>query len=349
MSDLDTQGLCSPHDGLADHLQWHVLAIEIWLLDLSGFINMLGSHGSCDLVAYVLVAWLQHCFIQEVGSRGGFHNEVEGIVLVLGDGEMHSSFESLVVIGISSLQAFFMDIHHGTSLMSTLKDNSISSTFRACIHSCLDKGVKGWLVARSSICSFCIAHSTFILALCFHLGLIQPSTFSFFMCKCGHRLNALNSLPIWSSTNSHTWCHPQCHVCLHLKEWACYMERTMVLLYVRSFVTSQFLHDPKRVKFSLSMWWLLIGRKKQWFQMSSINQQVQLWNLMPLLKFANIKGFMKGTILFWWSWRCMMLLGVIWIVSLRRVLVFSMIDNWEVIYPCFFAFNSLNNVLVLFF
>jgi hypothetical protein len=27
-----------------------------------------------------------------------------------------------------------------------------------------------------------------------------------------------------------------------------------------------------------------------------------------------------------------MLLGVIWIVSLRRVLVFSMIDNWEVIY-----------------
>jgi hypothetical protein len=31
--------------------------------------------------------------------------------------------------------------------------------------------------------------------------------------------------------------------------------------------------------------------------------------------------------------------GVIWIVSLESVLVFSTIDNWEVIYLCLFAFN----------
>jgi len=35
-------------------------------------------------------------------------------------------------------------------------------------------------------------HSTFTLALCFHFGLIQPSTFSFFMCECGHELDAFN-------------------------------------------------------------------------------------------------------------------------------------------------------------
>ncbi len=31
------------------------------------------------------------------------------------------------------------------------------------------------------------------------------------------------------------------------------------------------------------------------------------------------------------------------------VLVFSMIDDWEVIYPCLFVFNFSNGVLVLLF
>jgi hypothetical protein len=41
---------------------------------------------------------------------------------------MHPSFESLVVIGTPSLQVSLMDIHHDTSLMSILEDDSISST-----------------------------------------------------------------------------------------------------------------------------------------------------------------------------------------------------------------------------
>jgi hypothetical protein len=42
-------------------------------------------------------------------------------------------------------------------------------------------------------------------------------------------------------------------------------------------------------------------------------------------------------------------LGVIWIVSLGNVLVFSMIDDQEVISPCPFTFNFLNRMLVLLF
>jgi hypothetical protein len=40
-------------------------------------------------------------------------------------------------------------------------------------------------------------------------------------------------------------------------------------------------------------------------------------------------------------------LGVIWIVSLGSVFVFSMTDDQEVIYLCLFAFNFSDNVLVL--
>jgi hypothetical protein len=77
------------------------------------------------------------------------------------------------------------------------------------------------------------------------------------------------------------------------------------------------------------MWWWLTQCKRRWFQVSLIHQQVQLWNLIPLLKSTNIKGFMRGTTH----------LGMIWIVSSRNVLVFSTINNWEVIYSCLFAIN----------
>jgi hypothetical protein len=50
-----------------------------------------------------------------------------------------------------------------------LKNNSIFWAFRTCIHSYLGKGL--WLIIMSSICSFCIAHSTFISKLHFHLAL----------------------------------------------------------------------------------------------------------------------------------------------------------------------------------
>jgi len=39
-------------------------------------------------------------------------------------------------------------------------------------------------------------------------------------------------------------------------------------------------------------------------------------------------------------------LGMIWIVSLRNVPIFSTIDDWKVIYPCLFAFNFLGNVSI---
>jgi hypothetical protein len=70
---------------------------------------------------------------------------------------------------------------------------------------------------------------------------------------------------------------------------------------------------------------------------------------MSLLKSTNIEGFMKGIILFWWTWRCTMHPNMIWIILLRNVFVFSTIDDQEVIYPCFFTFDFSNNVLVLFF
>jgi hypothetical protein len=42
-------------------------------------------------------------------------------------------------------------------------------------------------------------------------------------------------------------------------------------------------------------------------------------------------------------------LGMIWIISLKSVPIFSTIDDQEIIYPCFFAFNFLGNMLILLF
>ncbi len=86
--------------------------------------------------------------------------------------EMHPSFESSVVTNNPSLHIFFMEVHHDTSFRSILEDDSISLAFRARICFCSSKGVGLWLIARPFICSFYIAQSTFILALCFCLSLI---------------------------------------------------------------------------------------------------------------------------------------------------------------------------------
>jgi len=71
--------------------------------------------------------------------------------------------------------------------------------------------------------------------------------------------------------------------------------------------------------------------------------------LNAIVKIRKYKGFMRGTILFQLPWRCTTPLGMIWIVSLKSVLVFCMIDTQKVIYPCLFAFNFSNNMLVLLF
>ncbi len=83
MLDLDAHGLRCPHDGFADRLQRHVLAIRIRLLDLGDLVNVLGRHGARDLVARVPTPGLQaRCFLQKVGCGRGFHHEIEGVVLV---------------------------------------------------------------------------------------------------------------------------------------------------------------------------------------------------------------------------------------------------------------------------
>jgi len=103
----------------------------------------------------------------------------------------------------------------------------------------------------------------------------------------------------------------------------------------------------ERTKSSLSMWWLLIRCRRQWLWMSLLDQHVQLWNLMPLLRFVSIESIMRGTILFQWPWRCMVHSSVIWIVSFGSVFVFFTIDNQEVIYLYLFAFNFLGSILIL--
>jgi hypothetical protein len=166
---------------------------------------------------------------------------------------MHCSFENLIVTNTPSLHASFVDIHHNTSLRFILENDSISSTSKGHIHFFFSKGIGLWLVAKPFIYWFCITHSTFILALHFYLNLILSSTFnSFHMWMCtqvGRIWHSLNSLHVWKLTDSHTWCHLKCHVCPCSREWTCCMERVVVCPYVKSFITSQFLHDPRGPSF----------------------------------------------------------------------------------------------------
>jgi hypothetical protein len=83
-----------------------------------------------------------------------------------------------------------MDIHHDTSFRFILEDDAISLASRARVYSCLGKGAVLWVIIKLSICSFHIAHFTFISTSHFCLNLIQPSAVNFFTCECGHGLNA---------------------------------------------------------------------------------------------------------------------------------------------------------------
>ncbi len=104
--------------------------------------------------------------------------------------DMHSFFESVVVIGTLGLQAYLIDIHHDTYCRSILEGDSIPLMSKTCIRSCSGKGAGLWLVVRPSVCSFCITRFTFTSALCFRSNLSQPSASSFFTCECGHGLDA---------------------------------------------------------------------------------------------------------------------------------------------------------------
>jgi hypothetical protein len=65
--------------------------------------------------------------------------------------------------------------------------------------------------------------------------------------------------------------------------------------------------------------------------------------------YERVEGFMKGTNLFQWQWRCTMNPNMIWIISFRNMLIFSTIDDQEVIYPYLFPFNFSSNMLILLF
>ncbi len=86
--------------------------------------------------------------------------------------KMHPSFESLVITGTWGLHASLMDIHHDASFRFILEDDSISLASKTCIRSCSNKGIGLWLIIKSSISSFHIAHYIFTLMLYFHLSLI---------------------------------------------------------------------------------------------------------------------------------------------------------------------------------
>ncbi len=76
------------------------------------------------------------------------------LVAPLNPKNMHPSFESLVVISTPGLQVSLMDNQNDTSFKSILEDDSISSSYKACICSSSNKGAGLWLIVRPFIVHF---------------------------------------------------------------------------------------------------------------------------------------------------------------------------------------------------
>jgi len=149
----------------------------------------------------------------------------------------------------------------------------------------------------------------------FHFNSIQPLASSLFTCECGHGLDAFGMHlvhclfggqqiitydAIWDVMCALAW--KSGHVVWKSSGTPLHHEFHYNLIFTW----------PKRTRSSLSMWWWLLTQHKiQWLRVSLVNQHVQLRNLAPLLIFTNIKGFMRGTTLFRWPWRCTTHLGVI--------------------------------------
>jgi hypothetical protein len=147
--------------------------------------------------------------------------------------------------------------------------------------------------------------------------------------------------------DSHTWGHPRCHVCPHSREWTHCMERTVVCLYIKSFITNQYLHDPK----GLGLHCRVITNPTQETLVFNVFSQpacatIELSTIGKIHKYRRLH---EVPTLFWWPWRCTTHLGMILIISSRNVPIYSIIDYQEAIYPCIFAFNFSSNVLILLF
>jgi hypothetical protein len=207
-----------------------------------------------------------------------------------------------------------MDIHHNTSFRSSiLEDDSISSTSKAHICICSGKRSALWLIIKPSIYSFCITHFIFTSMLHFRFNLTQLLASSLFTCKCGHRLDTFGMhLVHCLFGGQQTITHDAIWDVMCALAWR---SGHVVWKSGGTPLHQEFHYNPistwpKRTRSSLPMWWLLTQHKIQWLRVSLVNQHVQLRNLAPLLRFTNIKGFMRGTTLFRWPWRCTTHLGV---------------------------------------
>jgi hypothetical protein len=215
--------------------------------------------------------------------------------------------------------------------------------------SCLGKGARLWLVARPSIHLFRIPHFTFTLALCFHSSLIQPLTFSFFVCECGHELDASNMHLLHYLFGDH---------------WIVTHDAIEDVMYVLV---------PKSANFVWREWWYAITLKislwadlymaqedqvfvtnvvvidPMWEMASSVISRptIAVVKLSAITKICKYKRFQEGHHFI--SMATNAHLSVIWIVSSRSVFVFPTIGDHKIIYPYFFRFNFSSSVLVLLF
>jgi hypothetical protein len=175
--------------------------------------------------------------------------------------------------------------------------------------------------------------------LCFCLSLIQPLASSLLTCERGHGLDTSGTHlacclfggqqitthdAIWDITYAFAW--KSGHI-VWKERWHTLMLR--ISLRANLYMTRKDQVFIANVVVIDLTWEMMVS--------SVISRPTSVAkNLVPLLRSASIEGFMKGTTLFQWSWKCTMHPCVIWIVSLGSAPIFSMIDNWEIIYPCFF-------------
>ncbi len=165
--------------------------------------------------------------------------------------------------------------------------------------------------------------------------------------RVGSIWHALSLLPIWRSIDNHTRHHLKRHVCLRSKEWAYCMERAVVHLYVRSFTTNQSLHNQKDHVFIVDV--VVIDLMWETMFLNVINQPtITIAKPIAIAKIHKYRTFHEGHHFILMAMVVHGTLGVIWIISSRNVLVFSMIND-KIIDPCFFTLNFLNNMLVLLF
>jgi hypothetical protein len=160
--------------------------------------------------------------------------------------------------------------------------------------------------------------------------------------------HTFSSLPIWRSTDNHTWHHLKRHVCFHSRKWACCMERTMVHPYVKNFIMSWSLHDLKGLVFVADV---VATNLTQEMVVSSVISWLigAVMKLGAIAKIRKYRMFHEGHHFIRWPWRCMAHPGMIWIVSLGSVPIFSTINKRKVICPCLLAFNFSCSMLILLF